>query len=70
MHKRCWNIVLELDDGESQCGDGQNLRAVNGPVPFKLSRCCHAELVGEMSPLVVVLIKKRKKMQILVKNLI
>lgn len=55
MHERCWDIVLKLDDGESQCGDGQNLRAVNRPVPFKIPCCCHAELVGEVSPLVMVL---------------
>lgn len=61
MHERCWNIVLKLDDGQSQSGDGQNLRAVNRPVPFKLSRCRHAKLVGEMSPLVVVLKKQNKR---------
>lgn len=59
MHERCWNIVLKLDDGESQRGDGQNLRAVDRPVPFKISRCCHAELVGEVSPLVMVLENRR-----------
>lgn len=59
MHEWCRDIVLQLDDGESQCGDGQNLRAMNRPVPLKLSCWCHAELVGEMSPLVVVLMKRQ-----------
>lgn len=59
MHERCWDIVLQLDDGESQCGDGQNLRAINRPIPLKFSRWCHAELVGEMPPLVMVLMKRQ-----------
>lgn len=57
MHERCWDIVLQLDDGESQCGDGQNLGAINRPVPLEFSCCRHAELMGEMPPLVMVLMK-------------
>lgn len=45
MHERCWNVVLQLDDGESQRGDGEDLGAMNRSVPLKLSCGCHAELV-------------------------
>lgn len=55
MHEWCGNIVLQLDDGEPQRGDGENLRTVNRSVPLKLSCRCHAELVREMPSLVVVL---------------
>lgn len=57
MHEWRRNVVLQLDDGDSQCGDGQQLGAMDRPIPLKLSCGCHAELVGEMPPLVVVLIK-------------
>lgn len=61
MHKRCWDIVLQLDDGESQCGDGQDLGAINRPVPLKLSCWCHAELVREVPPFVVILEERKKE---------
>ena len=57
MHEWSWNIVLKLDDGESQRRDGQDLRAMNRPIPFELSCWCHTELMGEMSPFVMVLQK-------------
>lgn len=57
MHERRWDIVLQLDDVESQCRNGQNLGAVNRPVPLKFPCWCHAEFVGEMPPLVVVLMR-------------
>lgn len=57
MHERRWDIVLQLNDVESQCRNGQNLGAINRPVPLKFSCWCHAEFVGEMPPLVVVLMK-------------
>lgn len=59
MQEWCWNIVLQLDDGDSQCRDGQELGAVDRPVPLKLPCWSHAELVGEMPPFVVVLMKNR-----------
>lgn len=59
MHEGCWHVVLQLNYGESQRRDGQNLGAINRPVPLKFSSCCHAELVGKMPPLVVVLGKKK-----------
>lgn len=55
MHERCRDVVLQLDDGESQGGNGQKLGAVDGAVPLELPCWCHAELVGEVPPLVVVL---------------
>lgn len=55
MHEGCWHVVLQLNYGESQRGDGQNLGAINRPVPLKFSSCCHAELVGKMPPLVMIL---------------
>lgn len=57
MHERRRDIVLQLDDVESQCRNGQNLGAINRPVPLKFSCWGHAEFVGEMPPLVVVLMK-------------
>lgn len=57
MHERRWNIVLELNDGEPQRGDSQNLGAMNGTVPLKFSSRCHAELMGEMPPFIVVLMR-------------
>lgn len=57
MHERRWDIVLQLDDVESQCRNGQNLGAINRPVPLEFSCWCHAEFVGEVPPLVVVLMR-------------
>lgn len=59
MHKRCWHVVLQLDDGESQRGDGQDLGPVDRPIPLKFPCWCHAELVREVPPLVVVLGKEQ-----------
>lgn len=59
MHEGCWHVVLQLNYGESQRRDGQNLGAINRPVPLKFSSCCHAEFVGKMPPLVMVLGKKK-----------
>lgn len=59
MHEGCWHIVLQLNYGESQRRDGQNLGAINRSVPLKFSSCCHAELVGKMPPLIMVLGKKK-----------
>lgn len=55
MHKRSGDVGLQLDDGEPQRGDGQAPRPVDGAVPFELGRGGEAELVGEVSSLVVVL---------------
>lgn len=55
MHKWSRDIGLQLDDGETQGGDSQAPRTVDGAVPFELRRGGQAELVGEVAPLVVVL---------------
>lgn len=55
MHKWSGDIGLQLDDGETQGGDGQAPRAVDGAVPLELGRRGQAELVGQVAPLVVVL---------------
>lgn len=60
MHEGRRHIVLQLNYGESQRRDGQNLGAMDGPVPLKFSSLCHAELVGKMPPLVMVLREKNK----------
>lgn len=61
MHEGCWHVVLQLNYGESQRRDGQNLGAIDRPVPLKFSCWCHAELMGKMPPLVMVLSKKKKR---------
>lgn len=55
MHEGRGHVVLQLDDGEPQRGHRHGLGAVDGAVPLELSCSCHAELVGEVAPLVVVL---------------
>lgn len=55
MHEWSRDVGLQLDDGETQRGDSQAPRTVDGAVPLEL--CCRgqAELVGEVTSLVVVL---------------
>ena len=55
MHEGGGDVVLQLDDGEPQRGDGQHLGAVDGTVPLEVPRRRHAELVGQVAPLVVIL---------------
>ncbi|TNN44859.1 hypothetical protein EYF80_044948 [Liparis tanakae] len=55
VHKGPRDVGLQLDDGETQGGDGQAARPVDGAVPLELRRGGQAELVGEVAPLVVVL---------------
>lgn len=55
VHEGGRNVVLQLDDGQPQRGDGENLGAVHRAVPFELARLTHAELVGQVPPLVMVL---------------
>jgi hypothetical protein len=55
VHERGGHVVLQLDDGEAQRGDGQHLRAVDGAVPLEIPRWSHAELMGQVTPLVMVL---------------
>lgn len=56
VHEWTWNIVLQLDDGEPYCRDGDKLGTVDGSIPLEFSRWGHAELVGEMPPFVVILV--------------
>lgn len=55
MHKRTGDIGLQLDDGETQRGDGEAARTVDGTVPLEFGGGRQAELVGEVAPLVMVL---------------
>lgn len=55
VHKRSRDVGFQLDDGETQGGDRQTPRPVDGAVPLELGRSGQAELVGEVAPLVVVL---------------
>lgn len=55
MHKRPRHIVFQLYDGETQGGDSQAPRSIDGAVPFELGRRCQAELVGQVASLVVIL---------------
>jgi len=55
VHEGGGHVVLQLDDGEPQRGDGQHLGAVDGAVPLEVPRGRHAELVGQVAPLVVIL---------------
>lgn len=55
MHKWSRDIGLQLDDGETQGGDSEASRPIDGTAPLELGRGCQAELVGEVASLVVVL---------------
>lgn len=55
MHKRSGHVGFQLYDGETQGGDSQAPRPIDGAVPFELGRCGQAELVGQVASLVVVL---------------
>ena len=55
MHEGPGDVALQLDDGETQGGDGQRPRAVDGAVPLELGGRGQAELVRQVAPLVVVL---------------
>lgn len=55
MHERRRDARFQLDDCETQRGNGETPRAVNGAVPLELGRRGQTELVGEVPPLVVVL---------------
>lgn len=55
VHKGSWHVGLQLDNGETQGGDSEAPRPVDGAVPFELRRGGQAELVGQVAPLVVVL---------------
>lgn len=55
MHKRTRDTGLQLDDSETQGGDGEVPRTVDGAVPLELRGGGQAELVGEVASLVVVL---------------
>lgn len=59
MHEWRRDVVLKLDDGEPECGDGHRLCAINRAVPLEFSGGCHAELVGEVPPLVMVLMETK-----------
>lgn len=55
VHKWCRDIGLQLDDGETQGGDSQAPRPIDGAVPLELRGGSQAELVGEVASLVMVL---------------
>lgn len=55
MHEWTRDVGLQLDDGETQRGDGETPGSVDGAAPLELRRRGQAELVGEVAPLVVVL---------------
>lgn len=55
MHKRSRYICFQLDDGESEGGDRQAPWAIDWAVPFKLGGGGQAELVRQVSSLVMVL---------------
>lgn len=55
MHERSGHTGFQLCDGETQGGDSQAPRPVDGAVPFELGCCGQAELMGQVAPLVVVL---------------
>lgn len=55
VQKWCWDVVLQLDDTEPQCGHDEQPGAINWAVPFEVSSRGQAELVREVSALVVVL---------------
>lgn len=49
------DVVLQLDDGEPQRGHGQRLGAMHRAIPLEVAGGRHAELVRQVTPLVVVL---------------
>ena len=55
MHEGPGDIALQLDDGETQGGDSQAPRTIDGTVPLELRGGGQAELVGEVASLVMVL---------------
>lgn len=55
VQKWRWDVVLQLDDSEPQCGHDEQPGTVNWAVPFEVSSRGQAELVREVSALVMVL---------------
>lgn len=55
MHKRARHAALQLDDGEAEGAHCDTAAAVDRAAPLELGRGGQAELVGEVSLLVMVL---------------
>lgn len=55
VQKWCRDVVLQLDNSKPQCAHGEHPGAINRAVPLELPSRGQAELVREVSTLVVVL---------------